>query len=411
MQKVLTALLFLASPLAAEDLTTKLTFNSLQIQEEQEYWESFSYSSHDRVQSFNNISARAFEESHRLFKMDQRSPLARGFYLLTAGQIHARVVWANSLMAHEHAHFQYGHLRGLDTHYFRDDETGERFDDGEAWTRIFLYGDAGGPAISAGTSHDDGPLWVEKAAAGLNWQTEHSARLAREWARQDSVKMSESIAYMANKVYPFSYTAGEAAGIHKNDPNTDPGRIFEHLELTQGVENVETKAVATLFASLLLSPTVAIASNATTAYVKNGDLSVKPKRRNFKYGTMVLDTPAYFNADNISLMPTVHTQFNDGVWGEIDNVQFSFGIEQGVVGQPTTEVYVGGYGEWKNLDVDLGYTIGQHGSLMEIEMGTKIGRDLKLSYGLAQTNGHTMRGARNLAGTEKLSWMNLTAEF
>lgn len=411
MKKILTALLLLATPAAAQDLSTRLTFNSLEATQGHEYWEGFSYSSHDRVLSFNNLSARAFDEGHRILKMEQRSPLARGIYLLTAGQLHARTVWANSLLAHEQAHFQYGNLRGLTTNYFLDEETGERFDEGEAWRHIFLYGDAGGPAVSAGTPTQDGPLRVEKAAAGMNWQTEHSARLARQWARQDSVRMSESIGYIANKIYPFSYTMAEAAGIHDDNPYTDPRNIFKHLELTQGVEDVETKAAATLLASVLLSPTTNLTGEGILVYINDGTTSVTPKKKAFKYGTMMLDTPAYFNAENISLMPTVHTQFNDGFWGGVENFQVSFGIEQGVVGNPTTEVYVAGYGEWKKLTLDMGYTIGQEGNLFEVELGTNLGKKFNLSYGFAKKNGQTMRAARNLAGTEKLSWVAMTTKF
>jgi hypothetical protein len=181
--------------------------------------------------------------------------------------------------------------------------------------------------------------------------------------------------------------------------------------MTQGVEDVETKAAVTLLASILLSPTINIPGEGLLNYVKDGSTSVTPKKRAFKHGTMVLDTPAYFNADNISLMPTVHTQFNDGFWPNIDNLQLSFGIEQGVVGHPTTELYIAGYGEWHKVSLDMGYTIGQQGSLVELELGTKIANAFNLSYGLAQKNGHTMRAARNLAGTEKLSWVKMSTKF
>ena len=121
-----------------------------------------------------------------MLDMDESTPLARGLYLATVGQVVFRASWANSLLAHEYAHFANSHRFGLINHDFRDGVSGEIFGWGEAWRRTFIKFEVGAPATSSPIDGSfDSDLFAEKgietALAWLNWQMQYSGKRVRGW--------------------------------------------------------------------------------------------------------------------------------------------------------------------------------------------------------------------------------------
>lgn len=396
--------------LAGTASAQELRFNSLVVADEQQWWDGFTYHSQDSLQSMNRLGAQALLYAHDRFDMEDRSPLARALFLGTAGQAVSRFQWANSIMVHEYAHFQFARSFGFEVNYFRDDEDGEIFDFSEAWVRSFFHGDPRGPAVYG---DGDGVVdWVGygqsehmQAAAGNNLQMTYSAERVREFQF-----MGEDLVFMApdmflNRIYPTTYTWGTYLSGDKTEPTWDPGRYAAALSARTGEEEVLKKMALVGLASVMLSPSaVWTQAEGVGEYIMSGETMVTAPH--YRWGDMKVsyDVPYYRNIDSVTIAPTVYALKETNAWLRADKAMIGLSFEQGVIGASDQEVWITYDSVWDKIGVSAGLAIGDEGHYSEIAVRYALNDDFAFEIAGAQNTGETLRGTRNMPTTDSLVW-------
>jgi len=398
---------------------TELKFSGLALSEESARWEGFTYLARDTVESINSLSARGAEELQLKLDLPDRGQIERAAYLLTVGQIQARSTWATSVLAHEYAHFAGGQRFGLTEHYFRDDATGEHFGWQKAWTRTFLGGDPGGPAVSTGdpAAYDtlvDSEDAIEKSLAGLNWQMGYSEARVRNWVAGDRRTVFDAADTALNRLYTLSYTIGSHTNANGSPWGGDPGRFIAEMENKHGSENVSEKMILTAAMASALSPNIISMFGSLLTYVQDGKVEVDPFLKHLGHGHRITwDVPHYLNKDGMSVSPILYWLPSDSVLDSLnsDRMILGLGLETTVLGRSNQEVNLTIDGTWDRIGLSAGTSVGRDGVFLELEASYDVTDHAAIYLGVAGVGGETMRGSRNMPTDNSTAWVGLQVSF
>lgn len=401
----------------AQATDRSLDFNSLMMAKESAQWKGFTYIADDTVSSLNDALTYGGEQAHNLLGMDDRGMLERAIYTATVGQLIFRASWANSVMAHEYAHFSNAHRFGLKSHYFEDTSTGEHYDWQKAWKNIFLKMEVGGPATSTARPGDtfDNDLWdergIEVALAGLNWQMRYSENKIRDWIGGDSKTFLDSPDIALNRLYTLSY----ALFSDDNDVvKDDIQRFKEHIRATQGEKNISQKIIISSLISNLLSPNLLTIGKSAPDYIYSGKVKADPLILDTVSGhRFTWDIPQYLNRESMTVAPIVYWLPNEEYKQMIgaDNLVVGAGFETSVLGKSDNEARLTVDSTWGNITVGSGLSVGSDGQFLEVKASYQVAERVEVSIGTAQKFGDTLRGTRDLPDTKNVTWAGVSILF
>jgi hypothetical protein len=395
-----------------------VNITSLMFGSEDSKWRSYTYGARDAVETLNGLSSRTAEVLHNTFDMEQRLPWERALFLATIGQVQTRGVWATSIMAHEYAHFASAHAYGLTDHYFMDDKTGEVFGTGKALRHTFLYGNPGGPAMSQGDGSKPNLLesgqGVEMSLAGLNWQMGYSETRMRGWLSGERRTVFDAADLLINRGYLMAYAIGSHLDVNSAEENADPKRFVSEIEGKYGTSNVSEKMILTSIAANIASVGLSQAMNSFGMYVSHGDLIVEPSNIVIGGGHQISwDIPHYLNKASMTLSPTVYwtpsPEYSDLFYA--DQLLLGFGVETSVIGKRESEVRATLDGKWDNFEFNSGLSLSQSGAYLELKSSYAVSESFSLTSGAVFKAGETMRGARDLADANHISWVGGELRF
>lgn len=398
------------------DITT-LTFAS-----EDARWEGYHYASQHDVSSITDTVTWGLEAGHKALSLDTATPLQRGLYYLTAGQIGARpTVAANVVLGHEYAHFQHARRFGYDTHYLSEDtaEGRREIDLGEALWHSFLNIEIGGPAVSSRSDLSYAlpealeDRTVMKSLGGLNWQMDMSEKTYREALFTGELSPFESPAHIFNRIYTLSYSIGGFTNLNGTNGNGDAEKFFAHLSDDVGVKDAAEKVIAVAILSNLFSPYFFDTQSAVTAYLSEGTLKSEPGMWETQIGQVSWDIPQYFNYRNMSVAPTIywHPSKTTRFPTNTDTFQLGLGLDTPVIGTGDPELR--GYATIcrDQMTLDTGVYANQNGYFGDIEITYQAADHMSLTLGLAGGNGETMQEERALPLGGPIAWIGSRITF
>jgi len=398
---------------------TTLKFSSLMIGGEEAAWRGFTYLAQDTVESLNGLTSLGTEIMHDKLHMEIRSPWERALFLATVGQVQLRSVWATSLVAHEYAHFANAHRFGLTEHYFVDENTGVRFGTGEAWGRVFISGDPGGPATSArGDEEFNRTLFsdegVEASLAGLNWQMRYSEHRLRGWLSGERRTVFDAADFLLNRGYTLAYAIGSHYGLNEMQHGGDPGHFIREMEEKYGLDHVSEKMMITSLVANFASKGVLQFSGSLTDYVARSETEVQPLTTATKStGGIYLDVPQYLNKQSMSVSPTLYwiaSGKNSGRGGDSD-VMIGLGLEKTVFGKNRAEIRTTLDATWDKVGMSAGLSVGEDGNYFDFTASYDISKYLSMTAGGAVSSGSTLRGNRELPDAESVFWFGGDVRF
>lgn len=388
-------------------------------------WKNLAMMSEEAVDSLADTGTQLTDLGYIALDLEHGTPWARGLYFLTAGQVNARLTWAASVLyGHEYAHFQHARRFGLTDHYFydRDEGPSTRISDSQAFWRIFLTGQVGGPARSG--SDDPGvydtPLYKEegitKSLSGLNWQMNYTEDWVREQVFDDEVSTFEIPGFLMNRLYTMAYSAGSWSGTNStstHDDGGDTGKFAAHLEQDIGVSNALGKMVGLSAIANLLSPQVLGAVETFNAYLVDGTFLHSVEMMETRFGRVTWDIPQYLNLGNMSVSPTLYWKpgKEQKPLLRADDIMLGLGIETPIIGEGEGELHTYLSGRWNKLMVENDLSIGLDGIFTEISLAYTVKPHLDITMGYAGGSGVTLHEKRLFPLGSDTIWAGVRATF
>lgn len=396
-----------------------LSFGTLHKEGADEVTETYGYVARDVVSSLNSLASGAALWGHDALDLDNRGPLARGAYLLTAGQLVARLHWANSLyFGHELMHFSAAHAHGRDVHYFRDRETGAVLSDWAAWSRIATQGDVGGPAVS-GSSHgshsseDPDHDRAEAVVAGLNWQMSYSEDRVRDRIFRQDITVFDAPDLLFNRIYTLAYTVGDIRRGQEDEIQGDPRKWADHVEATTGEENVLERAALIGLAATIFSPVYMTTAGSIGEYLQTSRTEVPAHGFSTAYGSVTWDLPHYINPESLTVAPMLYWspgQQQASLVGA-DRLVLGGGIEFPALGEDDLEAHLTLDGKWGEITLGAGLAMGPDGAFLHSDASLDLTDHVALTAAGAFQVGETLRGARDFPDGTAEVWAGLRFSF
>lgn len=395
----------------------EISLNNLMFQSEDAVWRDYSYIGPQITQSLNETSSKVMELGHYALGLDNSGPGSRLLYLATAGQIHLRFQWANSLyFNHENVHFARSHAAGLTEHYFQTDD-GERLTNQEAYWNIFLKSEVGGPATSTGAPGDrptDDQV-TDLIAGGVNAQMEYSSQFFKDALFDPASKNAfDASDLLINRIYTQSYALGDRIRYDKSGVETgDMIKYSNHIDNLNGTDDTLNKIILYSLAANILSPVVVGSWSDITEYVATADIEYDTKTWQTPLGKTTYDIPQHLNVNNYSLEPTVYFDASNAQGAPLisDKMLVSLSVDKPVIGSGSADIRVSSRNAWGDLTTDVSVTLAQDGRLIETTFGYAITDNLSVTMGGATSHGETLRGARLLGDETEIVHAGLTLNF
>jgi hypothetical protein len=407
-------LLFSFSATAEEHSKSKIAFSLPVISTADDKWDTMSYDHQNTFENVNSISSSIATRLHYALDLDKTGPFQRVLYLATVGQVHYRVLWATSVLGHEYAHFQAAHHDGFTNHSFYDYDTKETFSTADAWKRAFLHQDVGGPAysyvpqggeVTSNPEHD-----IERSLAGMNWQTQVSADMAKKWYWDNEETPFSAAGYFINRIYATQYVYNEMEDNY-DSISTDPQKYFTHMSENYGIKDPDSKILTTMVLAHFASPLLYSFSSGGARYIFNGDLSAKPLTYPIFKGRLGLDTPTYFNYDNFSVAPTLYWTADTPQTFNLDTLNLGFSYETSVIGNERTENYIFGRIIKDKFTAEAGTTLVSKGNYTDVKISYEVTPVFAISGRYISTDDVSLRGCRQAQGNKTLFWLAADIQF
>lgn len=384
-----------------------------------EGWKNLALMSEEAVDSIADAGNQLTQLGYEALDLEHGTPMARGLYLLTAGQVNTRLTWAASILyGHEYAHFQHSERFGFTRHFFydRDEGLGSRISNRDAFWQIFLTGQVGGPARSE--SDDPGvfntPLYKEegitKSLAGLNWQMNYSESWAREQIFDEQYSAFDAPGFVMNRLYTMGYSFGSLSELNPafgSNEGGDTGKFAAHLEKDIGVSNANEKMLGLSIISNLLSPQVLNALGSFSSYISQGDVTQSVEMKETRFGRVTWDIPQYLNLGNMSVSPTIYWKPSSDQTPpfQADDIMVGLGFETPVLGEGQGEFHAYLSGRWDKLSIENDLTVGVDGLFSEISASYSFKPHMDLTVGYAGGSGTTMRESRLFPLGSNTAWV------
>lgn len=403
----------LASPAVAE---TNLSFGTLMSEIDGFSSPRYGLAAQQVVGTMNAAGSAAVRYGHEALSLDEAGPLARGLYTLTAYQALVRFHWANSIyFGHEGSHFATAHQFGLDEHYFRDDESGERLSNFDAYRNIFLNMEVGGPAVSSGSILHEQDENYRKAGimattSGVNWQIDYSERWLREALAFGGKDAFDAPEFVMNRLYFTSYALGDILRKDSGDTTGDFQKWARHMEEKghSGSDTLE-KAAALSFASNLLSPQLWSAAHSVGKYIVNGETRGYVGTSTGSDSSFTWDVPHFLNASSMTLAPTAY--WSPGLQDDRYRLSLGAGLEVPAFGEADPELRLSATGRWDQLSYDTTLALGQDGAYSEASMNYHLTDGLALNLGAAIGRGETLQQSRDMPAADAATWAGIQFNF
>ena len=413
-----------ASAIAAASATTAFagtaTVNNLMFQDEEDKWINYTYIAKDQVRSLNESGAFLLAKGSDALGMSDGDPIMRVPYGVLGGLLYYRFSLANSvLLGHEYVHWQHAHRFGFKEHTFIDDDTGDEISRGEAYKRLFLNGEVGGPAASIGRWGDiDHSLYSEEGIsidlAGLNWQMSYSEDWIRHNAGPGSKNVFDGIDFFVNRGYAARYAYSDVIRLDEdNDRSGDVYKFAAHLEGADDADETLRKLATYGLAANLLSPTYWASIAGVTNYFFTGETAAPDYFFDTSIGGATWDIPQFMNVGSYTLAPTVYIDTSRDIAGSVgaERLLLSASVETAVMGEADDELRLSATGRWGAFETDLAISAGGEGQFYEIEAAYNVNDHFAITAGAAVVDGDTLRGNRNMPTGDNAFWLGTRLTF
>ena len=291
---------------------------------------------------------------------------------------------ANStFFGHEYIHWQYMGLAGAYDFYFRDDATGKKISNFEAYKRLLLKGSVYGPAVGVFNGHIHSHDEIDNSTlAGINYQTQY----AKDWYRNRLINKDsnyfDQTSYFANKTELLLYSVLDKSLESKNEVTR--GDIHKYLRMLEdnGLSVGYDEIIQASLGSFLLSPMTWVMSRSSPETNVN-DLYV------FGYGehSISYDLNNFIYTDGISLDAV-------GYYTKDDKTHYRLGIETPLYGNFQNAYSFGLSHEHGTYDFSVDATLQGRSSLIEYDVSKEISDDLRIGAKGALSNGDSREKLR-----------------